>query len=75
MFSRNDTQKFMDELFTEEDDAYLRKEACRVDKLGIAKHQRRSLVERGRERAEVVRQKAADRAVKAAKTDGTFLGP
>lgn len=74
MFSRNNTQDFMDELFTEEDDAYLRKEARRVDTLGIAKHQRRSLVERGRERAEAARQKAVDRAAKAAKTDSHFLG-
>lgn len=61
MFSRNNTQDFMDELFTEEDDAYLRKKARRVDTLGIAEHQRQSLVEHGRERA--------------GKDKFTFLGP
>jgi hypothetical protein len=74
MFSHNSIQDVMDELFTTEDDAYLQKEARQVDTLGIAKRQHRSLVECGRERAEVVRQKAADQVAKAAKTDAHFSG-
>ena len=62
----------MDEMFVEEDHVHIKREAHRIDSLGIESQQWEVLIEHGTERVAAVQQKAEDRAAKAAQVDAHF---
>lgn len=51
---------------------YIKREACRIDSLGIESQQWEMLIEHGREWVAAVQQKAEDHAAKAAQVDAHF---
>jgi hypothetical protein len=58
MFRRNNTQAFMDALFSPEDHAYIRREARRIDASGAEAERRRQIVDFRIQTAEMNKEKA-----------------
>jgi hypothetical protein len=60
-FSRNDTQEFMNAMFTDEDHAHLRHQARRIDKSGVERQQREALIQHKLDSAAAAKKKATER--------------
>ncbi|KAF8205788.1 hypothetical protein K438DRAFT_1579294 [Mycena galopus ATCC 62051] len=65
MYRRNDTQDFMDAVFTEEDHAYIMREARRIDASGLERLRRQEIVDFRLRTAEMHKAKATAAARKA----------
>lgn len=64
MFHRNDTALFMDEEFTPDDHAYIRKAAREADGSGLERQRRKVIIEHGEKEVELKREKDKARAEK-----------